>query len=146
MAFNYDSTFEKDKREIPDSFTAKVTDVHDGDTCTVVGDFRSKPVKIRLADINAPEIGMVKGEPGGEASKKWLTGKILGKTVDIVADPKGKFGKYGRLVGIIMVNGTNINEESLLLGFSRPFGEEDPLLDMEKILAKTIEVEIDAGI
>lgn len=166
----FESRFERDAREIPDSFEAEVADVHDGDTITVVARFRKEPIKIRMADINAPEVstkryvrfkkkGFVsvdkdvrkvtipkkakkpkkskaKPEPGALASRDWLRRKVLGEKVLIVADPKGKFGKYGRMIAYVIRLGENINESSLLLGYSVKYGQPPLLPTMDKILRK----------
>lgn len=163
----FESRFERDRREIPDNFEAVVRDVHDGDTITVVGKFRKEPVKIRMADINAPEVSVkrfvkfrkegfvsldkdvrkvtipkkakkpkkskAKPEPGAIDSRDWLRRKCLDKKVLIVSDPKGKFGKYGRLIGYVISKGENLNESSLLLGFSVKFGEPPLLPSMERL-------------
>lgn len=168
MAF--ESRFERDAREIPDSFEAEVADVHDGDTLTVIGRFRDEPVKIRMADINAPEVSVkkyvryksegfksldkdvrkvtipkkakkpkkskAKPEPGAIASRDWLRRKVLGEKVLVVADPKGKFGKYGRMIAYIHRLGENINESSLLLGYSVKYGQPPLLPTLNKILKK----------
>jgi endonuclease YncB( thermonuclease family) len=60
---------------------AKVIGVSDGDTITVLTPIK-KEIKIRLAEIDAPE----KRQPHGEASKKFLSTLVFGKDVTIVLE------------------------------------------------------------
>lgn len=83
----------------------RITKVIDGDT--VICDRR----KIRLSGINAPELytGYY-----AQQSKNYLTSRILGKKVFIkYPDSKPTYGYYGRLLGTIFYNRSNINLELL---------------------------------
>lgn len=90
------------------TYEALVTGVYDGDTITVdielgfgVG-FRKQ--KIRLADINTPEIRGEERE-AGLISRDVLREKILHKNV-IISTFKDKKGKYGRYIGVIYIEET----------------------------------------
>lgn len=93
-------------------YRATVVGVYDGDSITVDIDlgfyveFRRQ--KIRLFGINAPE---VRGDERieGVKSRDWLREKILGKDV-IIETYKDSKGKYGRWLGVIWLDGANINE------------------------------------
>lgn len=71
-----------------------VVSVHDGDTITVLDNSKVQH-KIRLAGIDAPELG----QPFGQASHKHLAGMIAGKAVTV---EWRKRDRYGRKVGKVM--------------------------------------------
>ena len=100
-------------------YVATVIDVYDGDTITVQIDlgFSIHIVeKIRLARVNAPELkGETKDE--GVRSRDWLKSQLYLRDIVIRTD-KDKKGKYGRYIGEIIVDGTNINDELVKQGFA----------------------------
>lgn len=118
MQFYY---FESPHKQIFEDFRAHVEEVHDGDTIKVTCDFRDFAFKIRLAEINAPELN----EPEGKDSKYWLKDLIEGKDVDVLINKSNRVGKYGRLIGIIMSSGFNLNQEALTLRKAVAFGTID---------------------
>lgn len=89
---------------------------HDGDTCTLrcgVGSDVVRRVKVRLHCIDAPEIGQ---DPWGRVSAKALRHFALaGARIEL--EPL-KQDKYGRLVGVLRLNGTSLNLEMVRLGFA----------------------------
>lgn len=96
----------------PYHYRAFVTKVYDGDTITCNIDLGLGIVlnqqKFRLYGINAPEIkGITKSN--GITSRDALAGKILNKEV-IIHTFNDKKGKYGRYLGIIYLDGLNINQ------------------------------------
>lgn len=94
------------------NYFAYVTSVYDGDTITVDIDLGFgilfKNQKIRLYGIDTPEI---RGEERTEGlkSKEYLQNLILNKNI-ILETIKDKKCKYGRYLGIIHLDGNNINE------------------------------------
>jgi micrococcal nuclease len=90
-------------------FTAKVIVVLDGDTVLVLR--KGGPMKIRLAEIDAPEMA----QPFGLASRNTLAEKVLHKQVwvsTLAVD------KYGRIVSQLKVNGLSVNEEMVRRGMA----------------------------
>ena len=79
----------------------KCTRVSDGDTIHVVTDGNEK-FKVRLDRIDAPE----KDQPHGKESTAYLTSLIRGKTVRVEWVKKDQ---YGRVLGIIYLDKTDIN-------------------------------------
>lgn len=77
-----------------------VVGVHDGDTIAVRCG-QSDQVKIRLAEIDAPELR----QPFGKASKRAMSDAVYGKTVGI--EPMKK-DRYGRTVAHVYVNGAEV--------------------------------------
>jgi len=85
--------------------------VHDGDTLTVKTK-RDRAYKVRLADIDAPEIG----QPFGKPARRLATDLTLGTTVRVNYTFKDK---YGRLIGeVLLPNGELLNEEMLKAGLA----------------------------
>lgn len=112
--------FESPHKQILENFRADCVKVHDGDTITVRWYMRDFDFPIRFNNTNAPELN----QPGGRESQKWLEAKILGKTIDIIVDPKERVGKYGRLLGIVMSSGLNIGRESVDVGKAVRFDQK----------------------
>lgn len=93
---------------IASSFTGKVTKIIDGDTFHLVND-KNKFYKIRIADIDAPELKQFLGKKAKDVVSK----KILGKKVKIIIKSNDK---YGRIVGFVIYNNKNLGEELLREG------------------------------
>tara|TARA_Y100000034_G_scaffold134579_1_gene203395 strand:- start:1108 stop:1449 length:342 start_codon:yes stop_codon:yes gene_type:complete len=92
-------------------YRAKITKVYDGDTCTALVDLgfgTQQTMKLRLADINAPEI---RGEerPKGLESRDFLRNLILDKEV-IIETKRDKKGKYGRYIAKIWIEDKCVND------------------------------------
>ena len=87
-----------------------VVGVTDGDTITVL-DATKTQYKIRLAGIDAPE----KKQPFGSVSKRSLSDMVFDKVVSIQYD---KEDRYGRIVGKVMINGTDVNLEQVKRGLA----------------------------
>ena len=97
----------------------KCTRVTDGDTITVVTD--GQKVTIRLVGIDAPEKSRKKHDPGqpfSQASTKYLASLVLNKHVDIVS-----YGtdRYGRTLGVVYVDGKNVNLEMVRAGLAEVY-------------------------
>ena len=108
-----------------ETLTGTVVSVADGDTITVLVD--AERVKVRLAEIDAPE----RGQPWGRRAKQALTGKIAGHVVQI----ETKFDdRYGRRVGHVVYSGRDINRELVREGHAwvyRQWMRDATLLDDE---------------
>ena len=106
-----------------ETFTAKVIVVMDGDTVMVLRE--GQKIKIRLANIDAPEVGHAgmggkapnsqKAQPFGKQSRDSLLEMVGKKQVQIDSQA---VDQYGRLVGLISVDGLNINEEQVRRGMA----------------------------
>ncbi|MFN2152920.1 MAG: thermonuclease family protein [Anaerolineales bacterium] len=101
-------------------YRATVTDVYDGDTCTVDIDLGLKTwvrgEKVRLYRINAPELRGVE-RPEGLKSRDFLREQIDGKDVIIqtIKDRKGKYGRYLAEIWLQADDGEAININDLLV-------------------------------
>ena len=106
-------------------YRAIVTEVHDGDTVTVDIDLGFhvwvRGEKIRLANIDTPELtGDHKQE--GIAAGDFLRQLVLNKNV-IIQTIKTQSGsdkqeKYGRYLGVIWLDGVNVNDLLIKKGYA----------------------------
>lgn len=81
--------------------TARVVSVHDGDTITVLTP-EKRQIKIRFAEIDAPELA----QPYGKKAKQLLSRMVFGKEVSITpitTDP------YRRIVARVFQGNRDIN-------------------------------------
>lgn len=94
------------------TFSAKVIGISDGDTMEVL--YRDKPIKIRLAHIDAPEKRGT--QPFGNNSKKALSDLCFGKIVTVQSE---KYDRYKCLIAVIITDkNRNVNKEMLRLGMA----------------------------
>lgn len=87
----------------------KVVSVADGDTIRVL--VGRKQIKVRLAEIDAPE----KRQPFGSRAKQAMSELVFGKTVGVVTVDRDR---YGRTVGQVFTESENINEKMVQLGYA----------------------------
>ena len=108
----------------------KVTRVTDGDTIKVTGD--GSNITIRLVGIDAPETSKKKNEPGqpfSQKSTKYLASLVLNKVVDLKSYGTGR---YGRTLGVVFVNGKNVNLAMVQVGLAEVYrGRQEKGLDLE---------------
>lgn len=91
-------------------FEGRVVGVSDGDTITVLVGGHEQ-IKVRLAEIDAPE----KAQPFGQRSKQALSDLVFGKTVRVEQQDTDR---YGRVVGRVFVDGTDVNVEQIRQGMA----------------------------
>lgn len=104
----------------------KVVSVADGDTITVL-DSQKTQHKIRLQGIDAPE----RAQAFGNKSKQSLHEMVHGKQVTVDYQKKDK---YGRVVGKILLNSTDVCLEQLKRGMAwhyKQYANEQPKEDRE---------------
>jgi micrococcal nuclease len=97
----------------------KCTRVTGGDTITVVTD--GQKVTIRLVGIDAPENSHGKHQPGqsfSQTSTKHLASLVLNNHVDIVSCGTDR---YGRTLGVVYVDGKNVNLEMVRIGLAEVY-------------------------
>jgi endonuclease YncB( thermonuclease family) len=97
----------------------KVTRVTDGDTINVVGN--GKKEIIRLVGIDAPETSKKKRQPGqpfSQKSTKYLASLVLNKMVEIKSYGQDR---YGRTLGVVHINGINVNLEMVKVGLAEVY-------------------------
>jgi endonuclease YncB( thermonuclease family) len=94
----------------------KVMRVYDGDTLKAKG--YDIEFKVNLIGIDAPEISIKKhesGQPYGRQAKRFLASMVLDKKVII----KG-YGtdRYNRVLGVVYIDGKNVNLEIIKAGLA----------------------------
>jgi endonuclease YncB( thermonuclease family) len=107
-----------------ETFSAKVIVVMDGDTVMVLRESGQK-LKIRLANIDAPEVGHAgmggappnsqKDQPYGKQSRDSLLEMLGRKQVQI--DSRA-IDKYGRVIGLVSVDGLDVNQAQVKRGYA----------------------------
>ena len=90
-------------------YEGKVIKIADGDTLTLL--VGSRQLKIRLSDIDTPE----KKQPFGTRAKQALSELAFGKLARVV---EVTVDRYGRIVGRVYVDGTDVNRELVAQGFA----------------------------
>lgn len=90
-------------------FTGKVIRILDGDTLEVLVD--RKPVRVRLAQIDAPE----KTQPFGTRSRQELAELTFGR--EVVVREHGE-DRYGRHLGTVVANGQDVNRAMVAAGMA----------------------------
>lgn len=91
------------------SYAGTVIGVADGDTLTVLSE--GHPVKVRLANIDAPE----KKQPFGARSKQSLSDLCFGRDATLDSDKKDR---YGRTVAVVHCGTVNANVAQVRRGMA----------------------------
>ena len=89
--------------------TGVCTKVIDGATIDVQGVGR-----IRFVCVNTPE----RGEDGYKEAKEFVKSKCLNKEVTVDVDDQKHYDKYDRILGVVYVDGQNLNQELLKQGYA----------------------------
>jgi len=97
---------------VAESITGKVVAVHDGDTLTVLVDRRQ--VKVRLSEVDAPELK----QAYGQRSRQSLVGMCFGMTAMV---QEAGTDRYKRTVGRVTCAGTDANTEQVRRGMAWVF-------------------------
>jgi len=92
-----------------EEFYAKVIVVMDGDTVMVLRD--GKKIKVRLANIDAPE----SAQEFGKESRQALADRVLKKKVHVNSLA---VDSYGRMIAEISLDGQSVNEEQVRKGMA----------------------------
>lgn len=90
----------------------RVVSVHDGDTLTVLVERRQ--VRVRLTDIDAPELG----QPFGTRSRQSLSSLCFGKIATL--DVRGQ-DRYRRTLARVTCAGSDANAEQVRRGYAWVF-------------------------
>ncbi|ASX25971.1 thermonuclease family protein [Candidatus Williamhamiltonella defendens] len=91
-----------------DDITGRVVSVHDGDTLILLTP-EQKQIKIRLAEIDTPEIG----QPYGNQAKKALADLVFDQTLTARSNQKDR---YGRVLAQLYLGEVWINAEMIKQG------------------------------
>lgn len=110
-------------------FEGQVVKVADGDTVTVL--HNRTQVRVRLGSIDAPE----KRQAFGTRSQQHLSALVFGRTVRVAEDGKDR---YGRTIGVLHVQGVNVNREMVKAGMAWAYTDylNDRLMPVLEIQAR----------
>ena len=103
---------------------ARVVSIHDGDTLTVEMKFQAK---IRLIDCWAPEI-VGEQKKAGLKAKESLAKLADGKSCVVVIpwqEDLGKMTSLGRVLGYVVVNGSDMSYEQVKAGMAGKTKEQE---------------------
>ena len=109
-----------------DTLEGKVVKIADGDTLTLLTS-SNEQVKIRLAGIDTPE----RKQPFGNRAKQALANLAFQKQALIEVEAKDR---YGRTVGVVFVDGLNVNAELVKQGMAwvyRKYTDDKRLYTLE---------------
>ncbi|MNZ31248.1 Thermonuclease precursor [compost metagenome] len=112
---------------VADTVQCRVVGVSDGDTVTCLTS-ASRQVKVRLAEIDAPE----SRQPYGSRAKQALSALAFGKQVVLKVQDTDR---YGRTVARLMVGRTDVNAELVQQGAAwvyRQYNRDRSLLALEQ--------------
>lgn len=115
------------------NFSGEVVRILDGDTVDVL--VNRQPVRVRLAQIDAPEIRhgtRNPGQPFGERSRQSLASMVFRQNVIIEVEGADQ---YGRTIGTIMEGNFNVNAEQVRRGMAwvyRHYSHDPALLQVEQ--------------
>ena len=93
-----------------DTLEGNVVKIADGDTLTLLTSINEQ-IKIRLAGIDTPE----KKQPFGNKAKQALANLAFQKQALVEVETKDR---YGRTVGVVFVDGLNVNAELVKQGMA----------------------------
>lgn len=99
------------------AFEGKVVHVQDGDTLTVLVERRQ--VKVRLASIDAPELG----QPFGRRSRAELASMCAGRIADVVETGQDR---YGRTLAEVTCGAVYANAEQVRRGMAWVYTQYAP--------------------
>lgn len=97
---------------LPLDAPVRVVAVHDGDTVTVRQDKRA--LRVRLSEIDAPELG----QPYGKRAKQALSDLCFGKRAELAT--RGR-DRYGRVLARLKCDGVDANAEQVYRGLAWVF-------------------------
>lgn len=112
---------------------SRVISVHDGDTLTVL--IEQRQVRIRLTEIDAPELG----QPFGTRSKQSLSELCFGKTAEL--DVRSR-DRYGRTLAQVTCAGTDANAAQVRRGYAwtyTRYASRDSPLHALQLEARTVQ-------
>ena len=100
----------------PDEAMGRVSKVVDGDTFDVTLESHDSRIsedliRIRLADIDTPEVRGPKACEAGKKASAYTKAWLLGKMITLDLDDKTGKDQYGRWVAVCYLDGKNFNKQ-----------------------------------
>ena len=109
-----------------ETLEGKVIKIADGDTLTLLTS-SNEQVKVRLAGIDTPE----RKQPFGNRAKQALANLAFQKQATVEVETTDR---YGRTVGVVFVDGQNVNAELVKQGMAwvyRKYTDDERLYTLE---------------
>jgi micrococcal nuclease len=108
----------------PDEAMGRVSKVVDGDTFDVTLESHDSRIsedliRIRLADIDTPEVRGPKACEAGKKASAYTKAWLLGKMVSLDLDDKTGKDQYGRWVAVCYLDGKNFNKRLVDSGHAK---------------------------
>jgi micrococcal nuclease len=105
----------------PDEAMGRVSKVVDGDTFDVTLESHDSRIsediiRIRLADIDTPEVRGPKACAAGKKASAYTKTWLLGRTVSLDLDDKTGKDEFGRWVAVCFLDGKNFNKQLVNAG------------------------------
>jgi endonuclease YncB( thermonuclease family) len=103
-------------------YKVQVTNVHDGDTVTVVADLGfwiAHTTPVRLARINAPELSTTEGRAAQQALAAYVSARPGQWTVRTFRSGEDKYGRW--LADVYGPDGACVNDWLVANGYAVPF-------------------------
>ena len=113
MRNNSEWTFGVTELEKGELWSGYVKNVVDGDTVDVRFNIYGIQ-RVRLVGINTPEIG----EEGYEEAKEFLNETCMWEEVKLDVDDMKQYDTYYRILAVVYVNDTNLNEQLVKEGYA----------------------------
>ena len=108
-----------------ETWSGEVVRVMDGDTIEVL--HANRPIRVRLANIDAPE----KHQAFGSRSRDYLGDMVFRRQVSIKDQGQDR---YGRVIGVVYIAGVNANAEMVRAGMAwvyRRYNTDPQLVELE---------------
>ena len=113
MCNNSEWIFGVKELEKGELWSGYVKNVVDGDMIDV--SFNIYGIKrVRLVGVNTPEIG----EDGYEEAKEFVNKTCWGEAIKLDVDDKKQYDPHYRILAVVYVNGTNLNEKLVKEGYA----------------------------
>ena len=110
---NSEWTFSVKELEKGELWSGYIRNVVDGDTVDVSFSIYGIQ-RVRLVGINRPEIG----EEGYEEAKEFVNSMCIGEEFKLDVDDMERYDLYYRILGVVYVNDTNLNEKIVREGYA----------------------------
>jgi len=104
--------------------SGQVVSIADGDTFTML--VNNEQIRIRLHGIDCPE----KGQDFSNVAKEFLADYVFGKVVTV---KEMDVDRYGRTIGMVTIDGVNVNEKLLEAGLAWHYKNYDRNPDWAKL-------------
>lgn len=111
---------------LPSLLLCVVVGISDGDTVTVRCDAQSQTLRVRLAQVDAPE----KSQPWGERSRQALAGLCFRRLAEVRPQDEDR---YGRTIAYVRCAGQDAGEQQVRAGLAWAYTRYRPTTDLVQL-------------